>query len=276
MKIGLSTPNFVNEELFKEMREAGITHSEISVSKKDSEALDFNNIKEWADTQGITLWSFHMPFMPFDEIDISKPEIAKESVEYLKGYIEKGTKIGIDKYVIHASGEPIAEGERAVRMQRAKESLRELAEYADAFGATIIVENLPRTCLGRDSSDILELLSVDERLKVCFDTNHLLKEDSSEFIRAVGDKIVTTHVSDYDFKDERHWLPGEGKIDWQRLLGDLGEVGYSSVWLYEINLEAPWTIKRDRNLTCKDFGDNARVLFAGKAPTPLGTPNKTL
>lgn len=276
MEIGLSTPDFVNEQLFCDMKNAGIKHMEVSVSKELSEKLCYENLKSWAEKYDINLWSFHLPFWPFSEIDISKPELAEYSVEYLKGYIEKGSKIGIDKYVIHASGEPIDEADRGVRMQTAKKSLKALCEYASTFGSTIIVENLPRTCLGRDSSDILELLSTDDRLKACFDTNHLLKENSSEFIKAVGDKIVTTHVSDYDFKDERHWLPGEGKIDWQKMINDLKSVGYTGVWLYEISLNAPWTIKRDRNLTCQDFKDNAEALFKGETPAPIGTPNPTL
>lgn len=276
MNIGLSTPGFVNEELFKNMRDAGITHSEISVSKKESEALNFSKLKEWSDKYGIILWSFHLPFYPFDEIDISKPEIAKNSVQYLKSYIEKGSKIGIDKYVIHASGEPIDDEERSVRMQTAKTSLKELAEYAEKYGSKVVVENLPRTCLGKNSSELLELVSVDSSLRACFDTNHLLGQDYVEFIKAIGDKIVTTHVSDYDFKDERHWLPGEGKIDWQRLIRALNEVGYSGVWLYEIDLTPPWTIERDRDLTCQDFGDNARELFSGKTPLSIGKPKENL
>lgn len=276
MEIGLSTPDFVNEQLFCDMKNAGIKHMEVSVSKELSEKLCYENLKSWAEKYEINLWSFHLPFWPFSEIDISKPSLAEFSVEYLKGYIEKGSKIGIDKYVIHASGEPIDEGERELRMQTAKKSLKELVEYASFFGSTIIVENLPRTCLGRDSSDILELLSADDRLKACFDTNHLLKESSSDFIKAVGDKIVTTHVSDYDFKDERHWLPGEGKIDWQKMINDLKSIGYSGIWLYEIGLGCPWTIIRDRDLTIQDFSDNARALFEGKTPMPIGTPKKEL
>lgn len=276
MEIGLSTPGFINEQLFKGMQEAGIKNMEVSVSRELSEKLCYEDLKCWAEKYNVNLWSFHLPFWPFNEIDISKPTLAKSSVEYLKGYIEKGSKIGIDKYVIHASGEPIGEDERELRMQTAKESLKELVNFADTFGSVIIVENLPRTCLGRDSSDILELLSADQRLKSCFDTNHLLSEDSGEYIKAVGESIVTTHVSDYDFKDERHWLPGEGKIAWQKLISDLKGVGYDGVWLYEIDLGAPWTIHRDRDLSCQDFSDNARELFSGNTPKPIGTPKPNL
>jgi sugar phosphate isomerase/epimerase len=103
-----------------------------------------------------------------------------------------------------------------------------------------------------------------------------LGQDYIDYINDVGNTIVTTHISDYDFKDERHWLPGEGKIDWQKLLGALKNIGYSGVWLYEMDLTPPWTINRDRDLICQDFKDNAEAIFKGKAPKPLGMPNPNL
>ena len=276
MELGLSTPGFITEELFSDMKNAGIKHMEVSLSKEKTENLDYEQVKAWAEKYGINLWSFHLPFMPFKDIDISHPELAEKTVEYLKAIIEKAAKIGIDKFVIHASGEPINEEDRQVRMKTAKNSLWVLAEYADSFGATIFVENLPRTCLGRNSSDIKELLGANSKLKSCFDTNHLLSQDPIEYINDIGKMIGTTHVSDYDFKDERHWLPGEGKTKWQEIISALKGVQYDGVWLYEIGLKAPWTISRDRDLTCQDFKDNFDALFSGKIPAPIGTPNPNL
>ncbi len=269
MDVGMSRGS-ISREVLTELKNAGIKHLEISLPSDKVMSINFKEVKELADEIGVNIWSFHLPFWPFDEIDISMPSLAEKTVEYLKYFIKNGAEIGIDKFVIHASGEPIAEEDRPVRMETAKKSLKELAEYADKYGAIIVVENLPRTCLGRDSRDMLMLLSADERLKSCFDTNHLLKENSSEYIRAVGKKIVTTHVSDYDFKDERHWLPGEGKIDWQRLYSDLKEVGFDGAWLYELNLKASWTIDRERDLCACDVKKNADEIFAGKMPTPHG------
>ena len=269
-EIVLSTPGFVNEQLFADMKEAGIKHIEISVDKWKSEQLNYDDLKKWSDKYGINLWSFHLPFWPFNEIDISSPDMAEESIMYLSGYIREGARIGIDKFIIHASGEPICEQDRETRMECAKRSLYILAETAKEYGAVICVEDLPRTCLGRSSLDMKELLSAHPDLVACFDTNHLLDEKIEDFINAIGDKIVTTHISDYDFNNERHWLPGEGDIDWHSLISSLHKVGYSGVWLYEIDFNCPWTLKRDRDLVCRDFADNARELFEGKIPTPLG------
>ncbi len=138
------------------------------------------------------------------------------------------------------------------------------------------MEDLPRTCLGRDSKDILNLLSADPNLRVCFDTNHLLSENPVDFIKAVGDKIITLHVSDYDNIYERHWLPGEGIIDWQALVEALKEVGYKAPWTYEIGFQAPWSIVRDRNLTCDDFVRNANEILGGKPITVFSTPKPNI
>ena len=90
-----------------------------------------------------------------------------------------------------------------------------------------------------------------------------------DFVRAVGKKIVTTHVSDYDFVDEKHWLPGEGKVDWQALVQALKDVGYNGPWLYEIGFECPNTLWRERDLTCEDFANNAAEIFENRPPHVL-------
>ena len=269
-ELGLSTPGYVNEQLFIECKETGIKHLEISVDKWKSEQLDFSQLKAWSEKYNVNLWSFHLPFWPFDEIDISSEELAEKSVNYLSEFIKKGSEIGINKYVIHASGEPIAEEDRKSRMECAKKSLYTLAELAKEYGSVVLVEDLPRTCLGRNSNDMMELLSAHPDLRACFDTNHLLDEDIVEFIHVLGDKIVSTHISDYDFNNERHWLPGEGDINWQELIKALKDVNYQGIWLYEINFGCPSTIKRDRDLTCKDFADNISQLAEGRMPLPLG------
>lgn len=268
-KIGLSTTRgkVIDEVLFRDYKKAGIDAMEISVDQDAYAGLDYQAICHLAKEYEMELWSYHLPYGPFTEIDISNRELKQHTIAYLSELIKKGTDIGIDKFIIHASGEPIEEEKRGERMECAKESLAELADIAAKCGAVIAVEDLPRTCLGRDSADIAELLSAHDALRVCFDTNHLLTEDPIDFIYKLGDRIITTHVSDCDFINERHWLPGEGKINWQALLQALKDVDYQGAWLYEIGFACPKTIIRDRDLTCEDFVRNARELFAGEVPT---------
>jgi sugar phosphate isomerase/epimerase len=97
-----------------------------------------------------------------------------------------------------------------------------------------------------------------------------------DFICKIGKKIETLHVSDYDFVNERHWLPGEGKVNWRALIAALREIDYSGVWMYEILFKCPKTILRPCDLTCEDFARNARELFAGEEPTVFSSPKPNL
>ena len=272
-RIGLSScGKTISPELFSDYREAGIADVEISTKTDELEKLDLTKVCDDAKRFGVHVHSLHLPFMPFPVLDISSPEIATSTVEYHRALLQRAKDAGIRLFVVHPSAEPIADADRGARMEIAKRSLAALAEEAAAFGGVIAVENLPRTCLGRDSDEILALLSADERLRVCFDTNHLLEEDPLHFIRAIGQKIVTIHVSDYDLKNERHWLPGEGVTDWSSLYATLLEVGYAGPWLYELGFVAPKTVARERNLNCHDFVRNANEIFSGKPITRLSTP----
>ena len=278
MKLGYSNGAYpISAEIFEGYRSAGICGMEISLNKANTDLLDFAEVKKLADRYGIELWSFHFPFLPFSEIDISQPSIADSSVEYLCSLIDKVASVGIKVAVIHTSGEPIAEIDRPVRLECAKNSLKKLADYADTKGVIIAVEDLPRTCIGRNSSDILELLSAHDSLRVCFDTNHLLNENIHDFIIKVGSKIVTTHISDYDAINERHWLPGEGVIDWKSLKADLDSVGYDGYWLYEVGLVGSTnTVDRERALTYSDFKRNFDEIMEEKPITNIGHGKKDL
>jgi sugar phosphate isomerase/epimerase len=270
LPIGLSScGKELNDETFAAYREAGITHMELALAPAEYPVLNYRAVREMADRHGVLLWSLHLPFNPFHVLDISRRELAENAVAYQSELIKRGAEIGIKTFVIHASGEPIAEEDRPERMKQARLSLCLLADVAKSCGGRIAVEDLPRTCLGRNSSDMLALIADHPDLRICFDTNHLLSEDPLAFIRAVGSKIVTTHVSDYDGLDEKHWLAGEGILPWHAMYGALIAEGYTGPWLYELGYAAPATRPRSRNLTPDDFVRNAQEIFAGKEITVI-------
>lgn len=267
MKIGLSSCSKpFCEELFRDYAKAGISAMEISYNLEQTNQLDFALAKKYADKFGVELWSLHLPFMPFSVIDISRPDLADFSLEYYsKLLLKANSEAGITRFVVHPSGEPISDENRKTRLETSKKYLIKLAEIAKSVDSVILVENLPRTCLGRNSDEIVYLTECHESLKVVFDTNHLLCEKISDFISKVGGRIASTHISDYDFIDEKHWLPGEGMINWNELYADLNAAGYDGVWLYEVGFDIPKSLlSRSRKLCCEDFRNNAEEIFAGR------------
>ena len=138
-----------------------------------------------------------------------------------------------EKLVIHASFEPVPEDERAQRLESCSESLIILSQEAERYGAQLAVECLPRTCLGNTAEEILMLIDGISGIGICCDVNHLLTETPEEFITKTGSQVTTLHISDYDGVDERHWLPGEGIINWSNVIESLVSTGYSGPFMFE-------------------------------------------
>ncbi len=273
LKIGLSCSFELNEETFISLKDAGIDCIEISFRPETIDSLNYQQVKELSKKYGVELWSYHLPFWWIGAtIDASSHDesVRDFTLKLWQNYVKKGAEIGIKRFVVHPSSEPKSQDikERNQEIEYSKQTLSALAEYAEKLGAIICVEDLPRTCLGRDSKELLNIVSAHPNLKICFDTNHLLAEDLLEFVDNAHGKIETLHVSDYDYIDERHWLPGEGKIDWQKLYNKLISKGYNGAWLYEIGIKTrPSIINRSRELTFEDFTKNANEIFENKPLT---------
>ena len=235
-------PGAMNDADLTALYDSGIREVELSSGNIAPfyDYLDFTHkskeIAALAHSHGVNISSVHLPFAPFSEIDPASPDaqvrknIVARQTELIKAAGEAEIKIA----VIHPSGEPYTDEERGDRLETAIEVIGALAENAEKEGVCLALENLPRTCLCRTHDEMKRFLDAIPCLRVCFDTNHSLTEDNAEYIAAVADKIVTLHVSDYDFVDERHWLPGRGKNDWERIISVLESVNYCGRWLYEL------------------------------------------
>lgn len=193
-------------------------------------------IKKRADKAGITIWSVHLPFGgPFD-ISQTDDSLRQKAIELnMHDIVLSAKTVSPKKFVIHPSAEPIADEERAARMEASKKSLQVLAAKAKELNIPLLVENLPRTCLGNTSTELLEIINGIDNTAICFDVNHLLIEQQTTFVQNTKGKIQSTHMSDYDRVNERHWLPGQGVINWTELLTALIESGYQGPFIYEIN-----------------------------------------
>ena len=220
----------------------GITAMELSIGGA-CPGLENDKIKAYwkalidsAAKAGITIWSAHLSFWePYDlaSLDPAVRETAVGRQLDMMQFVRDYTDAGI--FVVHPSFEPLLPEKRFAHMQASKDSLRRLVEKAASIGAQIAVENLPRTCLGNSIASMAQLLSADSRLRVCFDTNHMLTDTNEAFVHAFGDKIITVHISDYDRIDERHWLPGKGVNHWNAIFQPLLAAGYDGPLLFEIS-----------------------------------------
>jgi sugar phosphate isomerase/epimerase len=182
---------------------------------------------------GIPVNGIHISFgTRWDVSDLDEKK-RYEAVKKISDIFERTSILNPYCYIIHPSFEPIADDERYEKIESLKRSIRTLSEKTDRI---IALETIPRTCLmntSREAIDIIDDLDLPN-VKICIDVNHFLYERSEDAAKALGTRIATTHISDHDYVDERHWIPKRGKIDWMRLISTFESVGYTGVFNYEV------------------------------------------
>ena len=191
-------------------------------------------LKSQIDSAGLKIWTVHLPYSK--KVDISQIDSAKrvDAVKYVADMIRVAAVFNPKYLVLHPSYEPIAPDERAERLENSHESIGILAPVAKEIGAVLCIENLPRTCLGRSGEEMMALIDGYDEVGLCFDINHLIYQSHADYFKAVAKgKIKTVHISDYDFADERHLVPGVGKIDWVPVWKGVRKNGYKGIMMFE-------------------------------------------
>ncbi|GIO99107.1 hypothetical protein J14TS5_41930 [Paenibacillus lautus] len=224
----------------KDVQAAGIHYVELAWRNEEFDLTNPGNLQrcsaivDQVNELGLEVWSIHLPYGPEWDVSNTDVESREAAVARHSQLLRHASKWNIHTAVLHPSWEPISSAERKERLYSCKQGLSKLAEVAAELDIRLAVECLPRTCLGNTSAEILQLLEADERLVVCCDVNHLLQEAPENFIRQVGSRIHTVHMSDHDGVDERHFYPGEGRISWNHVIAALAEIGYQGPFLFEV------------------------------------------
>lgn len=263
----------LNEVCLKMLSDAGVECIEYSFSYDYyMNSLDYprHSVKysNMVRSFGLEPWSIHLPFSRV--LDISQPdsELRKITIYSHKLLIRAAAKAGLKVVVLHPSSEPIEEDQRESRIETARASIEKLSSVAKEAGIKLAVENLPRTCLGRTSDEIIKLLDGMDAGSI-FDTNHSGTEDDIHFVNALtkaGISIYSIHISDYyrdenGILDEKHVLPGEGIIEWKKLLAAISKNGYDGPLMYEVRKKPK---NRTEPLPVEELVANMRALRDGK------------
>ena len=218
---------------------------------------------------GMYFNSVHISFGPNWDISRLDADYRHQVLCRIREIFKRCDKYKPYTYVIHGSYGPIDDEAREDRIKALVDSLREIRGYTDT---NIALETLTAHGLGNTADEIISIVDSVPGIGICLDTNHFLKEKTEDAISKIGKRILTTHISDHDYIAEKHWLPGEGKINWKAVIEALEEVGYTGSWTYELGLKPTKTIDRPRDFSYADFIQNASELFSGKEITVIGKP----
>lgn len=248
-------------ESMKENKAGGLDYIEVTMNNvigKDTAGVRDRAaaLKADIDASGLKVWSVHMPYSRKLDISVLDDSKRAENVQYMKDMMRVAGVFQPQYLVLHPSSEPITPVEREQRLANSHASIGELTPVAKEIGAVLCVENLPRTCLGQNGEEMMKLIEGYDEVGLCFDTNHLLYQSHEDYLKAVAKgKIRTVHLSDYDFADERHLIPGKGLIDNKALWAGIKENGYDGIMMFECYGEPAQL-------------DTARLILLGELPQP--------
>lgn len=221
--------------LLPAVRQAGWKNIEITDEGLYDEAI-IKNIRKIASDLGLKIPNWHLTqTSPFNE----SCNLKREWIEDIELSIEKGAAIGAVNHVLHWHNR---------FNDRRNDCLwgdvvNGLVEYARRLNVRLLMETVPHKASNEryvPASEIIEFVVKypPEQLSVCLDINHSnLQEHLDDVISLLEKRLISIHVSDNDGISEKHWLPGQGIINFPSLLKSLRESGFKGFFVIEVN---PW------------------------------------
>ncbi len=192
---------------------------------------------------GLEPYSFHAPFA--NHIDISALDAGQRGIalqEILKA-AEAAATLRVRYFVIHPGPEQERKSEQACverfqRMQNAADVLDQVALRCRELGIGCVLENkLPHLLFG-GTSDILWILGAMKTIHVgtCLDTGHAyLSGDLDNVMHKLSGHLQMIHANDNNGTYDDHKPPGDGKINWKKLLTDLSQIEFHGGIILELS-----------------------------------------
>lgn len=265
--IGLSMSRWedLSVDSMKEAREAGVEYIEVTLLDligSDTTGLceRANQLKQDIDSAGLEVWSVHLPYSR--KWDISLIDSTKRAgvVDFMKKMVRVAGIFHPRYLILHPSHEPVAPDERFERLTNSRASIGQIAPVVQEIGAELCIENLPRTCLGKNGEEMMFLIEGYEGVGLCFDTNHLLYQSHEDFLNTIDKAAIkTVHLSDYGFAHECHFLPGTGDIEWKPLWDGIRANGYRGIMMFECEATPQEVVQASELLTGKRIQEISTV-----------------
>jgi sugar phosphate isomerase/epimerase len=212
------------------IRESGFSMIEVCSTPEHLNFHDLKSVQRTAERireLGMEAYSFHAPFAPHIDIASSDDGQRSASIAEILKAAEAAALLRVQYFVMHTGpGNPATipacrtVAAHATRCRVAEPGRRRCQE----LGIVCVLENkLPHLLFG-NTSDILWILDGINTAEVgaCLDTGHaFLAGDMHHLVHKLSGHLRMIHAHDNAGGDDNHLPPGDGKIDWEKLLRDL-------------------------------------------------------
>ena len=195
------------------------------------------NLFEIASYYGVPFEQAHAPFPSAKDGDEKYNAIIFDKI---KRALEVAGILDAKICVVH----PVQYKEN--QFEKNMELYRKLEPYAADFGVKIALENMwgwdnelgrivPNVCSVADEFNRYVDALNTTNFTACLDLGHcgLVGDSAGNMIRQMGSRLGCLHIHDNDNVNDSHNLPYTLDMDWDDILGALGEIDYQGNFTYE-------------------------------------------
>jgi len=198
------------EKRIKAIKKAGFDSTSMWIDEEGYLEIDPDSIPQLIRDNGLFLEYAHAPYSRINTLwDSGK---ARDMEEELRKHIDYCARHQIPILVIHLT--------KGFRVKEANECgigvLKSIVRYAKDKNVSIAAEN---TKQNRVLEAVFESIE-DRTLGLCFDTSHdnLHGDPKLSLLERYRDRVLCFHISDNDGLVDDHWIPHQGKVDWEAFI----------------------------------------------------------
>ncbi|MDX9870909.1 MAG: sugar phosphate isomerase/epimerase family protein [Clostridia bacterium] len=177
---------------------------------------------------GLFFENIHAPFINTNDLWSADKAAREKAVQQYLTWLEDCAQYAIPLLVMH-----LTEGDEPPEANKyGLESMMALVRGAEERSVKIAVENTRRT---NHVSFVLNEIPSDY-LGLCYDSSHarLCPDRGETLLNRFGQRLLATHLSDNDGKEDRHWVPGNGIINWNSLMNKFIMNNYTGYLTLEV------------------------------------------
>jgi len=240
-------------EIFANIKQAGFTH--VMVAAKTGK---FEHTLAEAREMGLQVPYVHLDYSGANDL-WAKGLSNKRYIDNVISQLETCAKFGIRVAVTHAT-----RGSASVLAlppnEHGLESMKIILEKAKKLGIKIALEN----CDEPNFKNFQYLLdNIDsEWLGLCYDAgHHNLYNPDFPLLEKYGDRILAVHLHDnmmdweygYDYTRDMHYMPFDGKIDYEKVMKKIAKTPYNNAIMLEIHKNSTDEPKIYKDMSYQEF-----------------------
>ncbi|MDD2585879.1 MAG: sugar phosphate isomerase/epimerase [Syntrophomonadaceae bacterium] len=186
------------------------------------------NMPNMVRDSGLILENIHIPYDNCDDLWSEYKPFRDAIVNKYIGWLNDCAKYNIPMMVMHITDSLNLPSPN----QHGMDSISRLLTVAEDLGVIIAIENT-----GREDYICFVLSEINsDYLGFCYDSshNHIYSGDNITLLEKLANRLITTHLSDNDGHKDRHWLPGEGIINWEKVSNVFSKTKYNGFLTLEV------------------------------------------